>query len=443
MQRDLYVALTTRDCDQTEERANNGSRSVFGYASRLVLRASCKSSRIRRACVLLCAVTLLVPASAAGASVASDQAQVQALQHKIAAEGEHIQSLVARSNAAQARASELDAQVAGQQKILDADRAAEANAALAVQHLAVSAYMRSGTIDTAALDLFRESNDTTRVLAHNTYAGIVGGKLSDAIANFHLARAKAEDAQKTLRSEQAQANETLRQVNAARKKAEGAIADEQATLSHAQADLFVALAAQRRASQAAAEQQLASNVSPPSSTPSPPPPPPVLPPPTNTPPGSYANPLRAISGLTPERIDQGVDFSGFGPIYAVGNGVVLSTTNSGWPGGTFIAYRLTDGPAAGLVVFSAEDINPSVQVGSTVSANTVIGQMYEGPNGIEMGWANPSGDGDTMARTYNEYAGGNSTAFGYNFSQFLQSIGAPGGILQSTPGPLPIPWPQW
>ena len=93
-------------------------------------------------------------------------------------------------------------------------------------------------------------------------------------------------------------------------------------------------------------------------------------------PGTYANPLRAIGGLNPERIDQGVDFSGFGPIYAIGDGVVLSTVNGGWPGGTFIAYRLTDGPANGLTVYFAEDIQPAVSVGQTVNANTVLGTAY-------------------------------------------------------------------
>jgi len=38
----------------------------------------------------------------------------------------------------------------------------------------------------------------------------------------------------------------------------------------------------------------------------------------------YLNPLRAISGLSPERADEGVDFAGTGPVYAVGAGVVPS-----------------------------------------------------------------------------------------------------------------------
>jgi murein DD-endopeptidase MepM/ murein hydrolase activator NlpD len=405
-----------------------------------VLRGNLIPTPTRRVLTLALALVLLSATlgvkSARADSVSNDQAQIQSLQKRISAEGEHIQSLVARSNAAQARANDLNAQVTRQQQLVDADRAQEASTGLAVQQLAVNAYVRSGTIDTAALDLFNGSNSTMQALAHTTYAGIVGGKLSDAIAAFHLARSRAEDAQRTLRSEQSQVNDTLRQVNAARKKAEGAVEAEQATLSHAQADLLTALAAQRQAEEAAAERTLAAQHSP-VATPT------VVPPPIHPTPGSYANPVRAISGLTPERIDQGVDFSGFGPIYAIGDGVVLSTTNGGWPGGTFMAYRLTDGPAAGLVVYSAEDINPAVSVGATVNVNTVIGQVYEGPNGIELGWADPSGDGDTMARTYGEYHEGVSTAFGFNFSQLLQSLGAPGGVPQNSFQPLPISWPQW
>ncbi|HUI04098.1 MAG TPA: hypothetical protein VLZ77_11195, partial [Acidimicrobiales bacterium] len=165
----------------------------------------------------------------------------------------------------------------------------------------------------------------------------------------------------------------------------------------------------------------------------------------NPTPGTYSNPLRAIKGLTPERVDQGVDYSGFGLIYAIGDGVILSTVNSGWPGGTFISYRLTDGPAAGLVVYAAEDIDPMVGVGQSVTPGTALGAMYEGPDGIETGWADPSGDGVSMANDAGQFSGANSTAFGANFSQLLASVGAPPGVMQNNPatGVLPANWPSW
>ncbi len=162
-------------------------------------------------------------------------------------------------------------------------------------------------------------------------------------------------------------------------------------------------------------------------------------------PGSYSNPLRSVKALYPERVDQGVDYSGYGPIYAIGDGVVLSVTNSGWPDGTFIAYRLTDGPAAGLTVYAAEDILPSVTLGEQVTPSTVLGTMFEGPDGIETGWASYAGTGATMAWGAGQFDGSNSTAFGYNFSQLLASLGAPPGVLQNDPatGNLPPGWPQW
>ncbi|MDA8076912.1 MAG: hypothetical protein M0Z40_17170, partial [Actinomycetota bacterium] len=161
-------------------------------------------------------------------------------------------------------------------------------------------------------------------------------------------------------------------------------------------------------------------------------------------PGGYVNPLRAVAGLSPERIDQGVDYSGYGPIYAIGDGVVLNTVNTGWPGGTFITYRLTDGPAAGLVVYAAEDIQPSVQVGEQVSPTTVLGTMYEGPDGIETGWADSTGNGATMAYVAGQFSGANATAYGANFSQLLAALGAPPGVPNGTPaGSLPSNWPTW
>jgi hypothetical protein len=123
---------------------------------------------------------------------------------------------------------------------------------------------------------------------------------------------------------------------------------------------------------------------------------------------------------------------------------VVNTVGDGWPGGTFIAYRLTDGPANGLVVFAAEDIAPTVQVGDTVTSNTILGHMYAGPDGIEMGWADGNALPNTMARSYGQFNGSSSTAFGVNFSRFLQAVGAPGGIQNGPPtGQLPAGWPRW
>ena len=120
----------------------------------------------------------------------------------------------------------------------------------------------------------------------------------------------------------------------------------------------------------------------------------------------YLNPLRAVSGLVPERVDQGVDFAGTGPVYAIGDAVVTDAmgVNSGWPGGGWVGYQLTDGPDAGLVVYVAEDVTPTVQVGQHVSSATVIANMYNGGDGIETGWA--AAQTSLTARVADAEAGG-------------------------------------
>ena len=77
-------------------------------------------------------------------------------------------------------------------------------------------------------------------------------------------------------------------------------------------------------------------------------PPPAKPAPAPAPPvaaGQYVNPL-ADAQVTPERIDQGVDYAGSGPLRALGDGKVtyVGTSGTGWPG-AFIEYQLTDGSA--------------------------------------------------------------------------------------------------
>jgi hypothetical protein len=144
----------------------------------------------------------------------------------------------------------------------------------------------------------------------------------------------------------------------------------------------------------------------------------------------YANPLRDIAGLVPERIDQGVDFSGAGPVYPLGDAVITNASgdNYGWPDGGWITYRLTDGPGAGLTVFIAEDVRPTVAVGQTVNSNTVIANMFQGNAGIETGWAMASG---FTAESQLPEAGGISgagpfpTDVGLNFDELLQALGVP------------------
>jgi hypothetical protein len=158
--------------------------------------------------------------------------------------------------------------------------------------------------------------------------------------------------------------------------------------------------------------------------------------------GGYGNPLRSVQSLVPERIDQGVDYSGAGPVYAVGDGVVLSLNNNGWPGIGDITYQLTDGPGQGLDVYFAECIQPTVQVGQSVSEYTQIGIMSNScGTGIETGWSAGVGLIPDAAAHYC-YDGADSTTYGLNFSDFLISLGATGGIENkplTCPTPPPVP----
>lgn len=156
----------------------------------------------------------------------------------------------------------------------------------------------------------------------------------------------------------------------------------------------------------------------------------------------YRNPMRGVRGLTPERVDMGVDYAGSGPVYAVGPGVVaLAATGPGspWYGalgapvpGTWIAYQLTRGPYAGQYVYLAEDVTPAVRTGQRVTAATVVGILA---GGCETGWASrPGTTGVTLAAANNQQAahgdpGAFSTAYGVAFNDLLKALGAPGGQI--------------
>ena len=154
---------------------------------------------------------------------------------------------------------------------------------------------------------------------------------------------------------------------------------------------------------------------------------------------AYRNPLRSVSGLLPERVDQGVDFGGAGPVYALGDAVITNAMadNAGWPGGGWITYQLTNGPDKGLVVYLAEDVTPTVQAGQTVTSSTVIANMFNGGAGIETGWA--TSDGSTAESQMPEAGGINGngpfpTVVGLSFETLLEGLGVSAGPNASEPG---------
>lgn len=167
----------------------------------------------------------------------------------------------------------------------------------------------------------------------------------------------------------------------------------------------------------------------------------------------YENPFQ-FATVIPERIDMGADFQGKAgqPIVAIAPGIITEA-DTAWRGavgaafpGTFIAEKITAGPAAGETFYYAEDINAAVKKGQTVRAGQVIGH-FTGEGQSELGWAvGGSALGETMAAKYHQQATGgdpgeHATAFGRSAAIFLHSTGTPanpnsGKIF----GTLPAGW---
>lgn len=151
-------------------------------------------------------------------------------------------------------------------------------------------------------------------------------------------------------------------------------------------------------------------------------------------PMTYVNPL-ASARVTPERIDQGVDYAGSGTLAAIGAATVTSvgSAGTGWPG-TFIEYRLLDGPDAGCYVYYAEGVEPAtgLHAGESVAAGQPVATIIPGwSTGIELGWA-----AGTSTTTYAEKMhqwnpandeGNVASPAGKSFSALIASLGGPPG----------------
>ena len=148
-------------------------------------------------------------------------------------------------------------------------------------------------------------------------------------------------------------------------------------------------------------------------------------------------------GLIGSRIDMGVDYTGRGPLYALGDGTITNVYNKGWPGGTFIGLHLD----SGRYVYYAENIAPQVRVNQRVKAGQLVGYARGTYPFVEIGWASPPGVGTTMAAASGESRLGQSqgdpgkysTGFGVAFNKLLTALGAPGGqqvnpVQGSNPG---------
>ena len=173
---------------------------------------------------------------------------------------------------------------------------------------------------------------------------------------------------------------------------------------------------------------------------------------------AYVNPLRAVAGLHAIRIDMGVDYSGSGPILAMGRARVIRAgyvpgparcwgrTCAPAPGG-WVVYQLLDGPFAGKYVYAVENITVTVKAGQIVRQGQRIAVLHPQSPNLEIGWS-AGGDAETFAVARKHECPGPdpgcwSSIEGRNFNSFLMWLGAPSGFLQQTPSQrMPHGWPR-
>jgi hypothetical protein len=137
----------------------------------------------------------------------------------------------------------------------------------------------------------------------------------------------------------------------------------------------------------------------------------------------YQNPfVDAVEG----RIDMGVDFTGTGPIVAIGTARILQVGAPGWPNGGAgpaeqgVLYKLLAGPEAGSIIYVYEGLTPTVRPGQLVLAGQQIATFYPGSS-IEIGFADAAG----APLSHNVYTEGMVTDWGKKMFSFLHTIGVP------------------
>ena len=173
----------------------------------------------------------------------------------------------------------------------------------------------------------------------------------------------------------------------------------------------------------------------------------------------YVNPLREVTNLQASRVDMGVDYSGSGPVLAIGRARIVLASNrlagpeSCWgrtcvpPPGHWVMYRLLDGPFADEYVYLVENITITVHTGQTVAAGQPIAILHNASPNLEIGWAAGRAAYTLAAARGHQCAcsdpGGWSSIEGRNFNAFLTWLGAPSGYFTSIPPRQRMPrgWP--
>jgi 3D (Asp-Asp-Asp) domain-containing protein len=159
---------------------------------------------------------------------------------------------------------------------------------------------------------------------------------------------------------------------------------------------------------------------------------------------SYYNPL-VHAKVTPERIDQGVDYAGTGYLVAIADGVVTASVKdgSGWEGEGYIEYKVTQpGFLEGAYIYYAEGVDTVVNVGEKVSGGARLCDLRQPmPHGIEIGFAAGSGNEDSYYRYHDgPYNEGDATRPGVAFSNLIKALGGPPGVIE---GPVVGKFPEY
>lgn len=155
------------------------------------------------------------------------------------------------------------------------------------------------------------------------------------------------------------------------------------------------------------------------------------------------NPL-AHAHVTPERIDQGVDYAGTGYLAAIADGVIVSSVanGSGWEGEGWIMYRVTqDGFLKGAYIYYAEGVNPVVHDGELIRGGSRLCDLRQPmPHGIEIGFAAGNGEQSYYAYHDGAYREGTVTRPGLAMSNLIQALGGPPGRQE---GSIVGAWPSY
>jgi hypothetical protein len=160
----------------------------------------------------------------------------------------------------------------------------------------------------------------------------------------------------------------------------------------------------------------------------------------NPKPGEYVAPL-SCSNIHFAGYDDGVDYCGNSPVYAIGDGVVLVAVQGNpsvlhWAcdgsAGSFLSYKLTNGPNQGDVIYVAEGINiaPGIHAGYPIKAGQQIATMV---NCIEIGFGQDTASCVACGGAHGGggQSGGNYDNSGHNFGRFVRSL----GMTACTPDP--------